>query len=116
MAEITSTTSTAATFGLPATTLARLRALLAQHAAVRRAIIYGSRAKGNYRPGSDIDLTLDAPDLPFAEFLRIEQDIDDLLLPYQVDLSRLADIEPGPLREHIERVGQIFWARAQQAD
>lgn len=101
----------APSFGLPATTLARLREVLARHAALRCAIIYGSRAKGNYRPGSDIDLTLVAQDLAFAEFLRIEQEIDDLLLPYQVDLSRLEDIEPGPLREHIERVGQVFWER-----
>ncbi|MEX8519478.1 MAG: nucleotidyltransferase domain-containing protein [Leptothrix sp. (in: b-proteobacteria)] len=100
-------------FGLPATTVARLRVVLAKHPSVFRALIYGSRAKGNYRPGSDIDLTLDAPELSFAEFLRIEQDIDDLLLPYQVDLSRLADIEQGPLREHIERVGRVLWARGE---
>jgi predicted nucleotidyltransferase len=102
---------TGSEFGLSAGTLAKLRAVLARHAPVQRALIYGSRAKGNFRPGSDIDLTLDAPGLDFAEFLRIEQEIDDLLLPYRVDLSRLDDIEAGPLRDHIDRVGLSFWAR-----
>ena len=38
------------------------------------------------------------------------QEIDDLLLPYQMDLSRLADIEDGPLRDHIDRAGRLLWA------
>lgn len=102
-------------FGLPPEALARLRAVLARHASVCRAVIYGSRAKGNHRPGSDIDLTLDAPGLDFPEFLCIEQEIDDLLLPYQVDLSRLVDIEAAPLLDHITRVGRTFWDRSGSA-
>ncbi|MEX8523378.1 nucleotidyltransferase domain-containing protein [Leptothrix ochracea] len=90
------------------TTLGRLRSVFNRHPKVLRVLVYGSRAKGNYRPGSDIDLSLDAPELSFAEFLKIEQEIDDLLLPYHVDLSRFADIEVGPLREHIERVGRVL--------
>jgi uncharacterized protein len=100
-----------AEFGLPSSAVAGLRTVLAQHAPVRRAVIYGSRAKGNHRPGSDIDLTLDAPGLEFSEFLQIEQEIDDLMLPYRIDLSRLDDIEAGPLRDHIARVGLTFWER-----
>jgi predicted nucleotidyltransferase len=96
-------------FGLSARTLARLRWVLQRHPAVTRAVVYGSRAKGNHRPGSDIDLALDAPALAWSEFLQIEQEIDDLLLPYHVDLSRLADIEDGPLRDHIARVGRVLW-------
>ncbi len=95
-------------FGLSETTLGRLRSVFTRHPKVLRVLVYGSRAKGNYRPGSDIDLSLDAPELSFAEFLKIEQEIDDLLLPYHVDLSRFVDIEVGPLREHIERVGRVL--------
>lgn len=97
-------------FGLPVHMLERLRQVLQRHPAVARAVVYGSRAKGNFRAGSDIDLVLDAPTLSWSEFLCIEQEIDDLLLPYQVDLSRWADIEDGPLQDHITRVGRVLWA------
>lgn len=97
-------------FGLSGRTLERLRAVLSRYPQVRRALIYGSRALGTHRIGSDIDLALDAPTLSFTDFLRLEQEIDDLLLPYQMDLSRLADIEDGPLRDHIDRAGRLLWA------
>ena len=96
-------------FGLPAAAIASLQRVLAQHAGIHRAIVYGSRAKGNYRPGSDIDLTLDAPTLDFGELLRIEQALDDLMLPYRIDLSLLAHIEEPDLRSHIARVGKVLW-------
>lgn len=96
-------------FGLPAAAIASLQRVLAQHAGIRQAIVYGSRAKGNYRPGSDIDLTLDAPTLAFGEFLRIDQDLDDLMLPYRIDLSLLTQIDNPDLRSHIARVGKVLW-------
>ena len=58
-------------FGLSARTLDQLRGVLSRHTGIQRAIVYGSRAKGDFRPGSDIDLTLDAPGLMFDELLRI---------------------------------------------
>jgi predicted nucleotidyltransferase len=101
-----------ATFGLSDATLGRLRGVVAAHHHVVRALVFGSRAKGNYRPGSDIDLALDAPDLPFAELLAIEREIDDLLLPYEIDLALLHQIESPELLDHIARVGQPLWLRA----
>ena len=96
-------------FGLPGATVAALCGVLAQYPQIDRAIVYGSRAKGNYRPGSDIDLTLDAPTLTFAELLRIETKLDDLMLPYQMDVSLLAQIDNPQLRSHIDRVGKVLW-------
>ena len=98
-----------ASFGLSPTATALLRDVLAAHPGIQRAIIYGSRAQGNFRPGSDIDLALDAPDLAFDEFLRIEQALDDLMLPYRIDLSLLTHIDNPALREHIARVGRPLW-------
>ncbi|MNT95431.1 Nucleotidyltransferase domain protein [compost metagenome] len=81
-----------------------------------RVVIYGSRAKGNFREGSDIDLTFegDAIDLPLM--LKIENELDDLLLPYQLDLSVLAHIDDTGLRDHIARVGQVLYQRAPVTD
>ncbi len=98
-----------ASFGLSQAALSGLRSVLAQHPEVRRAVVFGSRAKGNFRPGSDIDLALDAPGLPFEALLRIEQQIDDLLLPYETDLVLMTQIESQPLLDHIARVGMTLW-------
>jgi predicted nucleotidyltransferase len=103
--------SDATEFGLPLEAVAELRKLFAQFPGIACVWIYGSRAKGNYRPGSDIDLSLEAPAMESAQLLEMMQDIDDLLLPYQVDLSLLHHIDNPALREHIARVGQVFWKK-----
>jgi uncharacterized protein len=74
-------------------------------------LIYGSRAKGNYRAGSDIDLTIKGSEIPFAEFMQIKDEIDDLMLPYTVDLSQYNQLENADLIEHIDRVGVAIYVR-----
>lgn len=64
---------------------------------------------GNYRNGSDIDLTLLGDSLTYTQLNRIETQIDDLLLPYSVDLSLFNHIENPDLIDHIKRVGKIFY-------
>jgi len=98
-------------FGLSQQALDALRALFATCGPVRRAIVYGSRAKGNFREGSDIDIALDAPDLPFDALLRLSTQIDDLMLPWQVDLAVVSQIDNPDLLAHIDRVGKVLWQR-----
>jgi predicted nucleotidyltransferase len=97
--------------GLSAATVARINGVLARYPEVKRAILYGSRAKGNFKPGSDIDLTLCGPDLTPASLAAIEDALDDLLLPYTIDLSIFDLLDHASLREHIERVGREFYRR-----
>ena len=52
--------------GLPASAIEKILGILADYPAIDQVILYGSRAKGNYRPGSDIDLCLQAPTLHLA--------------------------------------------------
>ena len=99
-------------FGLSPRALDLIRGVLARHPGIDRAIVYGSRAKGNYRTGSDIDLTLDAPRLTFSELLRIDSELDDLMLPYTFDLSLLKQIDNSGLLDHITRVGKPLWPKA----
>lgn len=73
--------------------------------------MYGSRAKGNYKPGSDIDLTLMGANLSRQLCSTIDDELDDLLLPYSIDLSVFAQLKPPELEAHIERVGQVFFQR-----
>ncbi|HHQ69472.1 MAG TPA: nucleotidyltransferase domain-containing protein [Halothiobacillaceae bacterium] len=104
---ITSPESTSASDppGLPPLAAEGLRAVFAQHKNIEQATLYGSRAKGNHRPNSDIDLMLTAPKLSWDEFNRIELEIDDLLLPWKVDLALKHQIENPDLMGHIARVG-----------
>ena len=74
-------------------------------------VLYGSRAKGNYREGSDIDLTLMGDVLSHTQLNRIETQIDDLLLPYAIDLSIFESIDNANLIDHIRRVGVVFYER-----
>ncbi len=98
-------------FGLPSATVEKISAVLAGHPAVERAVLYGSRAKGNHRHGSDIDLTLVGSGLGYRDLLKIMGELDDLLLPYTIDLSLLHTIDHDELRQHIQRVGQDFYRR-----
>ncbi len=76
---------------------------------VREATIYGSRAMGTYRPGSDIDLTLLGA-ISLKTLNQIALALDDLLLPVDIDLCIFHEIENPRLREHIQRVGKLFYA------
>lgn len=96
-------------FGLEEQVIEKICEVFSRHPQVERAILYGSRAMGNYRPGSDIDLALTAGELDLSLLQKIEWELDELLLPYRIDLSLLSRIENPKLLEHIRRVGRPFY-------
>jgi predicted nucleotidyltransferase len=98
-------------YGLPPHTIQAIQGIFAAHPQVARAILYGSRAKGTQHPNSDIDLVLQGPELDLTTQFKIENELDDLLLPYQIDLSLYHQINNPDLIDHIERVGQVFWEK-----
>ena len=95
----------AAIAGLPPEASARLLAVLSAEPAVQEVWLYGSRAIGRHRPGSDIDLTLVAPGLGHHDRLRLMAALDDLLLPWSIDLSLQHEL-PESLRQHVARMGR----------
>ena len=98
-------------FGLPAATIESIRGVFGNHPSITKAVLYGSRAKGNYKAGSDIDLTLYGEELEHRELRLILDELDELMLPYTIDLSIFAQLDHPELREHIERVGVVFYER-----
>lgn len=98
-------------FGLPEETIAEIQSVLALYPEVEKAVLYGSRATGNFKPGSDIDLTLVGAELTRIHLLGIMSDLDDLLLPWMIDLSLFATLDHPGLREHIKRVGVTLYER-----
>ena len=98
-------------FGLKPEVITQINHIFAEYPEISKAILYGSRAKGNYKNGSDIDLTLISDRLSHRQLLQIQNQIDDLLLPYSVDLSIFSSIDNLHLIEHINRVGITFYER-----
>ncbi|GAB2488602.1 nucleotidyltransferase domain-containing protein [Algoriphagus taiwanensis] len=99
-------------FGLSAKVIQQIQGIFELHPHVEKVIIYGSRAKGNYKPSSDIDLVIQGEKVDFTELLRIENELDDLLLPYQIDLSTFHFIQSSQdLLAHINRIGKTFFKK-----
>ena len=71
---------------------------------VDRIVLFGSRAKGNYHAGSDIDLALYGP-IDSLVLLELYGRVTDLDLPWKVDLVAINLVDHADLLAHIERVG-----------
>lgn len=95
-------------FGLSTEDINKIKEVIVRFPEIERVIIYGSRAKGNYKPSSDIDLTLVGEKLTLTLLQTLENEIDDLLLPYKFDISIFHQISNPDLIAHIERVGKVF--------
>lgn len=100
-------------FGLNDSTIEKFHAVFRRYSEVEEVVIYGSRAKGNYRTGSDIDITVKGQGLNRKIMGNIWQDIEDQNFPYKVDLSDFKALNAPSLSEHIERVGKVFYRKGQ---
>jgi predicted nucleotidyltransferase len=98
-------------FGLTDSEQEMIRAVLRRHAEVVEARIFGSRAKGNFQPNSDIDLALWG-NTSVSTITMIAGELEELPLPYTFDVQAYDAIRHQPLREHIDRVGQSFYTQA----
>ncbi len=91
--------------GLSPEVQVQLLAVFKKHSHIKKVILYGSRAKGLFKSSSDIDLTLDAPQLDYIEFTKVVNEVDDLLLPYKVDLSIYNQLNNNYLILEIDQFG-----------
>ncbi|UJP63687.1 nucleotidyltransferase domain-containing protein [Mongoliitalea daihaiensis] len=98
-------------FGLSHTTLEKINSVFGKYPEVEKVIVYGSRAKGNYRTGSDINLTLIGSDVTLDTLFAIEEDLDELFLPYTCDISIFSHLKNPDFLDHIERVGKVFYEK-----
>jgi len=103
-----------ASFGIPVGQYRRLQQLFESAPNLRRVWIYGSRARGDHRDLSDIDLAVDAPDLPAAGLAKLKAGLEDLNVLYRVDLVHLQDDLDVELRRRIEQDRQVFWEPSRQ--
>jgi uncharacterized protein len=86
-----------------------LASVFRRHPAIREVKLFGSRAKGNHTPRSDIDLAIWG-EVDALEVQQVAADLDDLPLPYRFDVQRFDRINLPELRAHIERVGVSIYS------
>ena len=98
-------------FGLSRETIEKISFIFQEFDEIDAAVIYGSRAKGDFKPGSDIDLALKGEKIDLHLLNKISLALDDLLLPYTFDLSIYHQINNPDLINHIIRAGALFYTR-----
>lgn len=96
-------------FGLSDTVIKELQDVFRQYANIKKVLIFGSRSKGNYRAGSDIDLAVIGTNIDYRQLLEIQTQIDDLEMLYSIDLLNYDSKVGTPIGDHIDRVGQVFY-------
>ncbi|MBR1415697.1 MAG: nucleotidyltransferase domain-containing protein [Prevotella sp.] len=99
-------------FGLSDEVIKELHDVFRRYANIEKVLIFGSRSKGNYRAGSDIDLAIIGKELDYEQLLDVQCDIEDLGLLYSIDLLDYEKKKGTPIGEHIDRVGQVFYVAA----
>ena len=99
-------------YGLSKKDIEKICSVFARFPQIEKVVLYGSRAKGNFKTGSDIDLTLYGVTLTSDLRANIAEALDELMLPYTIDLSLYDELDHADLREHIERVGKLFYEKA----
>lgn len=95
-------------FGLPDSAVNKLRQVFESDERICQVWLYGSRATGKQKTASDIDLCVDGEQLNLADLHNLEHKVDDLYLPWKVDLSLKHQIDNPALLEHIKNVGIGF--------
>ena len=99
-------------FGLTSDDIKNINDVFAAHAAVQQVVIFGSRAMGSFKPGSDIDLAICGDNLKFSDILQLHQELEDLDTLYTFDLQRFDGIKDPDVLDHIKRAGKQFYNKA----
>jgi len=76
---------------------------------VKKILLFGSRAKGNYKNGSDIDLAIKDSKLGSKTIGQIKSEFEESSIPYKVDLVDYNTITNLDFRDHIDRVGIVYF-------
>jgi predicted nucleotidyltransferase len=92
-------------FGIPTSSFEIIKDLLRANKKITEAFVFGSRAKGTYRNGSDIDIVIKGEGLSRDDLLNIQLEYDKRMFPWKLDLISFSQISDKAVLEHIERVG-----------
>lgn len=97
--------------GLTESELAEVIGYFTENPKIKKAIVYGSRAKGNYRPFSDVDISLMGDSLDYSDLSRLENQLYFSYLPYIFDINIYSKLNNKELIDHIDRRGVVIYAQ-----
>ncbi len=98
-------------YGLSDKEFDEMTAIFGKFKNLEKVILYGSRAKGNYKKFSDVDITLEGDNLTLADLFQIQDLLYESDLPYMYDVSIFSSITNPDLIDHIKRRGIVIWER-----
>ena len=104
-------------FGISATSYELILSTLSDFPEIEKAIVFGSRAKGNYKHGSDIDLAILGSACTENTAMNLSGLLnEELPIPYRIDVVCYNQLNHPELKEHIDRVGIVFYTRTVEAN
>lgn len=98
-------------FGISLNYITKINSIFCLYPNIEEVIIFGSRAKGNFRDNSDIDLAIKGKSIDLSTLQQIENKLEELYIPNFIDLIVFDKIENTDLVDHINRVGKQFYKR-----
>ncbi|HEV2832283.1 MAG TPA: nucleotidyltransferase domain-containing protein [Hanamia sp.] len=100
-------------FGLKEGDIKSIISILQQQPEVEEALIFGSRAKGNYKTGSDVDMAIKGDGINLKIITHISYLLnEETIMPYQFDVINYHSIRNAELIEHIDRAGISFYKKS----
>lgn len=99
-------------FGLSEHTIATVNNYFKTVKEIEKVEIFGSRAKGTFKTGSDIDFVIYGNDLTDKLIRRISNELDELPTPYKFDILCFASIDNEDLIKNIKKDGKLFYKNA----
>jgi predicted nucleotidyltransferase len=103
--------SLALEIGILEANLNEIRDFAIKYPNIEKIVLYGSRAKGNFKPGSDLDMVLIGNELQLKDQISFWGDLDDSYQPYFFDVAIMSHIKNESLFEHIRRVGKVIYEK-----
>ncbi len=98
-------------FGLTSEIIIKINSVFNQYKNIDEVVIFGSRAKGNFRANSDIDLAIKSDNISLSTLQEIENKLEELYIPNTIDLIVYKNIKNEHLISHINRVGKKFYVK-----
>ncbi|MBW1614976.1 MAG: nucleotidyltransferase domain-containing protein [Deltaproteobacteria bacterium] len=97
-------------FGLSEKNILLIKDTFKKYPQIEEAVIFGSRAMGNYKKGSDIDMALKGENINFNITAKINYKLnEEFPLPYMFDIVNYNNIDNENLKRHIDNEGKIFY-------
>ncbi len=87
-----------------------IKDILSKYPEIKAVRLFGSRAKGNFKPGSDIDLVIMNKQVDLITILRLLSAFEESTLPYIVDVMLYPILQDSSLKEQIDRISISFYS------